>query len=174
MEIYLILMIILMIIGSLYSLNAKDLLSAVISYGIVGFALVISFLLLQAPDLAIVQIVVEIITLIIMIAVIKNTGKEEQETKFGKHAIQYLLVLIIFAVVFLIAFQKLNLSAFGEHTVRMAEPYITGANDTGSKNLVSGIILDFRAYDTLGEATVLFTAVIGILTILRVKGKKEK
>ena len=90
MEIYLLIMLILMIIGSLYSLNAKDLLSAVISYGIVGFALVISFLLLQAPDLAIVQIVVEIITLIIMIAVIKNTSKEETENKFGKYAFLYL------------------------------------------------------------------------------------
>jgi len=174
MEVYLILMIILMIVGSLYSLNAKDLLSAVISYGIVGFALVISFLLLQAPDLAIVQIVVEIITLIIMIAVIKNASREENETKFGKHAVGYLLVLIIFAVVFLLAFQKLDLNSFGEHTVRMAEPYIKGANETGSRNLVSGIILDFRAYDTLGEATVLFTAVIGILTVLRVKGKKKE
>ena len=76
MEIYLIIMLALMILGSIYSLHANDLLSAVISYGIVGFGLVISFLLLQAPDLAIVQVVVEIITLVIMIAVIKNTTHE--------------------------------------------------------------------------------------------------
>jgi multicomponent Na+:H+ antiporter subunit B len=31
---------------------------------------------------------------------------------------------------------------------------------------------DFRGYDTLGEATVLFTAAIGVITIIRLVGKK--
>ena len=51
----------LMIIGAIFALHAKDLLSAVVSMGFVGFGLVICFLLLKAPDLAIVQIVIEII-----------------------------------------------------------------------------------------------------------------
>ena len=46
------------------------------------------------------------------------------------------------------------------------------AEKTGSANLVTGILFDFRGYDTLGEATILFTAVVGILTILRLKGRK--
>ena len=46
------------------------------------------------------------------------------------------------------------------------------ASKTGSVNLVTGIIFDFRGYDTLGEATVLVTAVIGVLTVLRIKGKR--
>ena len=41
-----------------------------IAMGIVGYGLVICFLLLRAPDLAIVQIVVETITLVIMVAVV--------------------------------------------------------------------------------------------------------
>ena len=40
--------------------------------------------------------------------------------------------------------------------------------------MVSSIILDYRAYDTLGEATVLFTAVIGVLTVMRSVGKKKE
>ena len=55
----------------------------------------------------------------------------------------------------------------------MSTAYIeNAAEQTGSANLVTGVLFDFRGYDTLGEATILFTAVIGILTILRVKGKK--
>jgi len=55
----------------------------------------------------------------------------------------------------------------------MAGPYIDGAYEkTGSVNLVTGVLFDFRGYDTLGEATVLITAVLGVLTILRIKGKK--
>jgi len=48
-----------------------------------------------------------------------------------------------------------------------------GTTETGAVNLVSAVILDFRAYDTLGEATVLFASVIGIMAILRRKGRKK-
>ncbi|MCF7920551.1 MAG: DUF4040 domain-containing protein [Candidatus Cloacimonetes bacterium] len=169
-------MLILMICGSLFSLHAKDLLSAVISYGIVGFGLVIAFLILQAPDLAIVQIVVEIITLVIMIAVLNNTTHQQEESRFHFSKMLYFAVVLIFAALFFIAFNKISplLSSFGNHTTRMATPYMHGATVTGSANLVTGIVFGFRAYDTLGEATVLFTAVIGVLTILRLKGKKDE
>ena len=176
MEIYLIIMLVLMICGSLFSLHAKDLLSAVISYGIVGFGLVITFLILQAPDLAIVQIVVEIVTLVIMIAVIKDTTSQQDENQFHHSKVLYFTVVIIFAALFFIAFDKIApmLSTFGNHSTRMATSYIQGSGETGSANLVTGIVFGFRAYDTLGEATVLFTAVIGVLTILRLKGKKDE
>ena len=49
MEIILSVIIGFMIIGAIYALNAKDLLSALISCGIVGYSLVICFLLLKAP-----------------------------------------------------------------------------------------------------------------------------
>ena len=42
---------------------------------------------------------------------------------------------------------------------------------TGAPNVVTAVLLDFRAYDTLGEATVLFCAVLGALTILRRKAR---
>ena len=176
MEIYLIIVLVLMILGSLYSLNASDLLSAVISYGIVGFGLVIAFILLQAPDLAIVQVVVEVVTLIFMIATIKNTQNDTPQLEFKPKIIIRYAISIIIALLFVIIFDRAtgSLAHFGADTMRMAEPYITGVAETKSANLVSGIVLDFRAYDTLGEATVLFTAVIGVLTILRIKGKKDK
>ena len=37
---------------------------------------------------------------------------------------------------------------------------------------MASVILDFRAYDTLGEATVLFTSIIGATVIMRKKAKK--
>jgi len=55
----------------------------------------------------------------------------------------------------------------------MAETYVKeGAEKTGAANLVAGILWDFRGYDTLGEATILFTAALGVLTVLRLRGKK--
>src|SRR5512133_1129343 len=67
-----------MILGAIFAIHAKDLLSAVIACGIIGYSLVICFLLLKAPDLAIVQIVVETITLIIMVAVVLDSSREEK------------------------------------------------------------------------------------------------
>lgn len=175
MELLLIVILVLMIGGAIFSLEAKDLLSAVIAYGIVGFGLVILFLLLQAPDLALVQIVVEAITLIIMIAVILNSTREEIKIKWGKKSVVYIISAFVFIGLFLYFFNRTTgtLSAFGEHTMRMSSAYILpGAEKTGSANLVTGVIFDYRGYDTLGEATILFTAVIGVLTVLRLKGRK--
>jgi multisubunit Na+/H+ antiporter MnhB subunit len=44
---------------------------------------------------------------------------------------------------------------------------------TGATNLVTSVVWGYRGYDTLGEATVLFTAVIGVLAVLRAVGRPE-
>ncbi len=43
----------------------------------------------------------------------------------------------------------------------------SGLAETGAPNLVTAVLLDFRAWDTLGEATVLFCAVLGTVAVLR-------
>lgn len=186
METALIALLFIMIAGSIFALFAKDLLSAIVSFGLVGFGLVIAFLLLQAPDLAIVQIVVETISLIIMIAVlIVSTREDLKENNVVRvngsfyiysRSIIYNSVAFILALLFIYYFVLAiaNLEPFGEHTTRMATEYIqSGIKGTGSVNLVTGIVFDFRGYDTLGEATILFTAVIGVLAILRIVAKNK-
>lgn len=42
-----------------------------------------------------------------------------------------------------------------------------GVNETGALNIVTGIILDYRAFDTFAEATVLFTSVIVVTLLLK-------
>lgn len=164
-----------MIIGAIFALHAKDLLSAVIAAGIVGYSLVICFLLLKAPDLAIVQIVVETITLIIMVAVVLDSTREELKVKIDRQQIINISLAFIFMLVLIFFFMQATkmLNPFGEHTLRMASAYVgETAAKTGAANLVTGVLFDFRGYDTLGEATILFTAALGVLTILRIKGKK--
>jgi multisubunit Na+/H+ antiporter MnhB subunit len=164
-----------MIIGALYAIHAKDLLSSVIACGIVGYSLVICFLLLKAPDLAIVQIVVDTITLIIMVAVVLDSSREEAYSKLDTQgyisAVTGIILIAVLLWFFIISIQSLDV--LGKSTLRMAGPYIEGAaQKTGSANLVTGVVFDFRGYDTMGEAVVLVTAVLGVLTILRLKGKK--
>ena len=175
MELALSVILVFMILGAIYAIHAKDLLSAVITGGIVGYGLVICFLLLKAPDLAIVQIVVETITLIIMVAVVLDSSREEPYSKpdLQGYVTAGTAILILLVIFYFLKISVSSLDAFGEGTLRMANSYIEGATEkTGSANLVTGVVFDFRGYDTLGEATVLVTAVLGVLTILRIKGKK--
>ena len=164
-----------MILGALYAIHARDLLSSVIACGLVGYSLVICFLLLKAPDLAIVQIVVDTITLIIMVAVVLDSSREESYSKLDTQgyitAITGILILVVLLHFFVVSIQSLDV--LGKSSLRMAKYYIEGATQkTGSANLVTGVVFDFRGYDTMGEAVVLVTDVLGVLTILRLKGKK--
>jgi len=67
-----------------------------------------------------------------------------------------------------------DLPQFGRPIMKVAENFLSlGLKQTGATNLVSSVILDYRAYDTLGEATILFTAVIGVLAVMRRVGRKK-
>ena len=172
----LILLLVLMIFGAIVALESKDLLSGIISLGIIGFGLTILFLLLQAPDLAIVQIIIETLTLVILIAAVLKTTREDTTEKLDARKVVFWVGGLIFLSAFLVASYKAfqYLPQFGSPNLRMAQAYIDqGLTLTGASNLVAAVILDFRAYDTLGEATVLFTSVAGVVAVLRRVGRKR-
>jgi multicomponent Na+:H+ antiporter subunit B len=173
MEILLAVILGFMIVAAIYAIHARDLLSAIIAQGFVGYGLVICFLVLRAPDIAIVQIVVETITLIFMVAVVLDSTRKELDVQFDGRQYRAAGLSVIFMLVLLFYFNRIisTLDGFGEHSMRMAEAYVDGAQQTGAINLVAGILWDFRGYDTLGEAVVLFTAAIGVVTIFRLTGK---
>jgi len=166
-------LLILMIIGAIAAIEMKDLISSVIAVGAVGLALSVAFLVLKAPDLAITQLVVEILCLIILI---RATLKKDLPFSTTGRWFFNTTVAVIFAVAFLVlSFSCLKeLPAFGYPIMKVARVYLeTGLAETGATNLVASVILDFRAYDTLGEATVLFTAVIGVMAVMRRIGRKK-
>lgn len=86
-----------------------------------------------------------------------------------------LALIIIAALVFTVSF----LPAFGSPdnpTVRDNEVYekyiVDGQKDTGAVNIVAAMILDYRAFDTLGESVMLFTATMAVIMLIR-EPKKE-
>jgi multisubunit Na+/H+ antiporter MnhB subunit len=67
------------------------------------------------------------------------------------------------------------LPEFGNPGARLSDTYlVSGPERTGATNIVTAILLDFRAYDTLGEATVILAAVLGVLVVLRKLPRKEE
>ncbi|OYD17525.1 hypothetical protein CH333_00620 [candidate division WOR-3 bacterium JGI_Cruoil_03_44_89] len=174
LEIYL--LSILMILGAMLAISLPNLMAAVISMGIVGYSLALSFMFLGAPDLAIVQIIVETMSLIILIAAIIKTTEEDtpEEKKLARIPV-YIGGAGFFAI-FLLMFVRISgfLPGFGHPALRMASDYIaSGFEQTGAPNLVAAVILNLRGYDTLGEATVLFAAVVGLVVVLRKTGRKK-
>lgn len=57
---------------------------------------------------------------------------------------------------------------------QVSEVYINNSlNDTGITNMVAGIVLDYRAYDTMFETIVLFTATLAVIITLKTFKKEE-
>jgi multicomponent Na+:H+ antiporter subunit B len=168
----------LMIIGALVAIETSNLLGSVISVGAVGFLLSIAFLLLGAPDIAITQIVVEILCLVILIrATISRdlTTISGDRELFGLIAtVAMVLALAMLSVKVFQEFPAFGVSVMDRIPDAPSRFYLEqGLDKTGAANIVAAIILDFRAYDTLGEATILFCAILGALTILRRKARKK-
>ncbi len=171
--------IVLMIVGALIAIECRNLLSAIICVGSVGFLAAIAFVLLGAPDLAIAQVAVEILGLVILIpATIRRDRADEggRPPLFPRVAALGAVLLGTAASWRLMA----GMPAFGLPVMeRFADApsrwfLAEGHAETGAANIVTAILLDYRAYDTLGEATVLFCAILGVLAILRVgAGRSE-
>ena len=162
-----------MIIGAVIAVELRGLLSSVIATGAVGLGLCLMFLFLKAPDLAITQLVVEILILIVMIRA--TIGRGVSRINFLSSPWIF-AAFFIFAAVFLGAAHLAikELPAFGAAPMSVSQFYIENAlAKTGAANIVSAVILDFRAYDTLGEATILFTSIMGVFVLMRKKGRRN-
>jgi len=156
-----------LVLGSVAALEMKNLLSAVIAVGVVGLGLSVLFLLLGAPDIAITQVVVEVIVVTVMIRATTRTTDEEKGPPRSLAAVVVgvgsALVIVGFGIA---AFAELP--RFGAERPTPSFWYLAEAlRGTGAGNVVTSIVLDFRGYDTLGEATVILVSIAGALVIAR-------
>ena len=84
------------------------------------------------------------------------------------------LIVLIVLVAFLV-WGVMLIHPFGYPPSDMDDYIIENAQEeTGSNNVVASVVFDYRGFDTLGEATILFTAVTGVLLLLRTVKRKEE
>ncbi len=170
----LIILLVLMIVAAIAAVEMKDLHSSVIAVGTTGLGLAVAFLLLKAPNLAIVQIVVEILVLILLI---RATAHREEDTVPTRSRWAVGAIAALFLAVFILAAVRAagGLPPFGSPRMTVAQIYQTaGPSATGAANVDTSIALGYRAYDTLGETAILVAAVVGALAILRRIGRKRR
>jgi len=84
-----------------------------------------------------------------------------------KRSIAAVLSFSVVAVFFI--FTVLLMHPFGApDSTAMDDDIISNAQtETGANNAVTSVVFDYRGFDTLGEATVLFTAVAGVVMLFR-------
>jgi len=190
-EVLVLILIVFMFIGSLIATESGDLLSSVIAIGAVGFGLSIIDLLLRAPDLAITQVVVEVIALVLLIRLVLT--RREESTDTPRDALRIGVVLLAAGVLLVAIFLAVGGVETGAGMPTFGEPVLAGSRtengvppgvamdylersteETGARNAVMGVLLDYRAYDTLGEATVIFVSILGAYALLRKVGRRKE
>lgn len=87
--------------------------------------------------------------------------------------------VICIAIIALLLMTAAKLPLFGRAdnpaNNEVARRYIEqGMAETGAVNIVAGMILDYRAFDTLGESHVLFLGVLCVMIILRLDGNESE
>ena len=83
----------------------------------------------------------------------------------------FLVVMLLVAVSWLPTFGEVDRPVNNEVSARYIE---SGLQETGAVNIVTGMILDYRAFDTLGESHVLFIATCTVLILLRLDRKEDE
>jgi len=165
---------ILMIAGALIALSLDDLFSSVIVLGGTGLCLSAAFLLLQAPELAIVQFIAEILVLILLvkITVQKDILQEFRDRQF----VTPLTIIVLVGIVAYFAYAACKeLPAFGlAFSKPLQNRLLQGLADAGASNLVSALSLEYRGLDAVGEFAILFAAAIAVLAVLRKIGRIRK
>lgn len=105
---------------------------------------------------------------------------EKGESKGARNAYTVIAVIMAIVIIGCLIYTVSSLPPFGDPSNpannEVVKKYIMdGIADTGAINFVAGMILDYRAFDTLGESTVLFIAASAVIILLfRKKTSLEK
>ncbi|MEO8346611.1 MAG: monovalent cation/H+ antiporter subunit A [Betaproteobacteria bacterium] len=145
------------------TINYRQRMKALVLLGAAGLAVSMMFVLFSAPDLALTQLLVEVVTIALMMVVLHflpQTSPVEPGTarKWRDTAIAGFLGLGLASVAYAILTRPFSsISPF----------YLDNAlPEGGGTNVVNVILVDFRGFDTLGEITVLGAAALLVFALL--------
>ncbi|HPF88819.1 MAG TPA: MnhB domain-containing protein [Candidatus Limiplasma sp.] len=107
-----------------------------------------------------------------------HTWSHKAGVRILKRLYTVLAVLTCVGIIFFLLWTVNTLPPFGEpanpNNNEVSQRYIEqGPEETGAVNMVTGMILDYRAFDTFGETTVLFAAACSVLFLLKLNDLKD-
>jgi len=137
--------------------------SSVVVLGAVGLATSISFIALSAPDLALTQLTVDVVsTVLLLMGLALLPQQSPHESSRRRKARDAALALAGGAGVAWLAWLMLTRDHDSIAWYFLNQSAVAG----GGNNVVNVILVDFRGYDTMGEITVLGIAAIGVLALM--------
>jgi len=150
--------------------------------GASGFAVVGLYLVYQAPDLALTQLMFEIISVILFLLVLRLLPRLDRRPRISPAPRLVFAALIGITIGWMTllaghAAEQRNGDAaslgafFEEHSLEGSE--LTNGRGGEGRNIVNVILVDFRGFDTLGEITVLATAALGVWSMLPGRRRHE-
>lgn len=159
-------------IGLLSVIYAQDRLVAIVSLGIQGFSVAVIFILFGAPDLAFTQFMVETLSVVILALVMTRlTLHKTDHRPFLEKSFDFAVALtagsaftVLLLAVIEVPFDPRLSEFFAEYSRVIAH----------GRNIVNVILVDFRGLDTMGEIAVVMIAGLGIIALIRVKGRKPR
>lgn len=152
-------------IAAIATVRASTRLSAIISSGVVGVIITLFFVFFNAPDLALTQLLVDILTVVLLVLVFYRIPPRPAPPTRRIVLLRNLAVaLAIGALGFFLTLYSAGVSfapVIGDYFSLNSVALGHGAN------IVNVILVDFRGFDTLGEITVLAIAAVGGYSVLR-------
>ncbi len=141
---------------------SRSRLGTAVLLGTTGVGMTLQILLLGAPDVALTQIVVESLTVVIIMVVLRYQPRAFPRTPARRRIPAAILAVLAGVVAFAGVY---GLTGRRERS-DLAMWYLThGGQLTGADNIVAVIIVEFRGFDTLGELSVLGMAAVVILAV---------
>ncbi|WP_169239226.1 hydrogen gas-evolving membrane-bound hydrogenase subunit E [Candidatus Roseilinea sp. NK_OTU-006] len=154
----------------------RDLL-AIIALGSSGLAVAVVIALEPSPDVALVQAVVDVLTLVVLVLALSRLPRAQRKRAEGLNGAGAQTRNVLLAVAGGAMVTVLCLYAFASRPrTSLVTPYYeqNAKPLTGAADIVGAIVVDFRGFDTMIEITVFSMAGIGVFSLLRYAMKKRE
>ena len=155
------------VIAGISTIRSDSHVSGLLNLSVLGAMVSIFYILARAPDLALTQLVVETLSLVIFILILDKLpdfyGELEQIKKIENAVIAGLVgVTVTISTILATSATPDKISGFFvDNAVKMG----------GGGNIVNVILVDFRAFDTMGEISVVAMAALSVLTLFAMRGR---
>ncbi len=151
--------------------RARQRMTAVILAGVTGYGLVALFAFHGAPDLALTQALIESITLVIFVLVLRrlppNIAQHNKPVRRKRRMVIGGLVGLVMGTIGFIALGARDFDSISGALPRLA------VEDGHGMNIVNVMLVDIRAWDTMGEISVLIVVATGVASLLFVSGRNS-
>ncbi|MFC8593948.1 Na+/H+ antiporter subunit A [Streptomyces atroolivaceus] len=156
--------------AALSCLTVSRRMKAVVLAGLTGYGAALLFVVQGAPDLALTQFCVETVSMIVFVLVLRRLPvRFEESIGTWRRALRIPVALVAAATV--------GVAVWVAGAARVAEPagaaMVEEVAHHGLKDVVATILVDLRAWDTMGESAVLAAAAIGVTSLIYLHRRGE-